>query len=504
MVSRTALVAVFALVALATTAGFTNALPLDGDDLTPARELDIGTNPFSSDTDEDGLLDDAERDHGTDPLAPDTDGDGVSDGREVGAGMDPTAADSDQDGLADGRELDLGTDPTVADSDDDGLDDAREADLGTDPRRADTDGDGLPDGREVTALSTDPTAADTDGDGVNDADELDRELDPTRADTDRDGLDDGRELELGVDPLDPDSDGDTLVDGREVALGTDPARRDTDGDSLPDAAEVDGGTDPTSGDTDADGLADAAEAEAGTDPTDADTDDDALDDGRELELGTDPLTADTDGDRLLDGWEAAGRTTAGVALPNSDPLRLDLYLQVDYAIGTDPLSGEEKADFRAAWAEMPVDNPDGTRGIVVHLDDAPPDGGAIDQTMVYDGNLSTVYESHYLERFNESRRGVYRSLLVLPFDDDLRLVGGEAYAPGPFAVVRDDFSHVQSERFETMVHEVLHTVVGELDEDNQCGDDRYHTCAGWLAHTAGDQFLPTGVADELEAEGFQT
>ena len=57
----------------------------------------------------------------------------LSDSEELDAGTDPTDSDSDDDGLTDGEEADLGTDPVDADSDGDGLTDGEEVDMGNNP-----------------------------------------------------------------------------------------------------------------------------------------------------------------------------------------------------------------------------------------------------------------------------------------------------------------------------------------------------------------------------------
>ena len=51
----------------------------DGDGLSNDREVDIGTDPDDSDTDDDGIEDGIEvgDDEPTDPLNPDSDGDGL-------------------------------------------------------------------------------------------------------------------------------------------------------------------------------------------------------------------------------------------------------------------------------------------------------------------------------------------------------------------------------------------------------------------------------------------
>jgi hypothetical protein len=90
----------------------------------------------------------------------DTDGDGLTDAAEVALGTNAFLADSDGDELSDGDEVDIyGTDALAPDTDHDGLDDAAELlTAGTNPFLADTDGDGSTDTHEVAA-GTDPLDA---------------------------------------------------------------------------------------------------------------------------------------------------------------------------------------------------------------------------------------------------------------------------------------------------------------------------------------------------------
>lgn len=70
--------------------GVSSVLDSDGDGLTDVEELNFGTDPFDTDTDDDGLSDGDEAFvYETDPLDPDSDGDGRSDGEEVTGDTDP-------------------------------------------------------------------------------------------------------------------------------------------------------------------------------------------------------------------------------------------------------------------------------------------------------------------------------------------------------------------------------------------------------------------------------
>jgi len=199
----------------------------DGDGLSNAEELALGTDPQNPDTDGDGLSDGFEvhgyiytgypphEDYGkriyTDPLNPDTDGDGLDDGFEFNIGTHPGDPDTDGDGLLDGDEPGLhGT---------------------TDPLNPDTDGDGMPDGWEVhndlDPLDPSDAGEDPDGDGLTNLEEYQAGTDPQDPDTDDDGMPDGWEVDNNLDPLDPDDadedpDGDGLTNLQEYLLGTDP------------------------------------------------------------------------------------------------------------------------------------------------------------------------------------------------------------------------------------------------------------------------------------------
>lgn len=282
--------------------------------------------------------------------APDSDGDGLSDARELVLGTDPLNPDSDGDGLPDGLEMTWGSSPLVEDTDGDGLPDAHEHLLGTNPGDVDTDADGFSDADEVWISFTSPLLADTDGDGLSDSQELllNPPSDPKHADTDNDGLTDFEEINAPrlfpgfphrLDPTLADSNADGLTDDLAVAAHM----VDTDGAGLPDCIERLYGLDPQNPvddtgdmdgdgtrnleawltglrlnggfarlyDADLDGMTDVWELAHGLDPQDhhdaaEDPDGDWLFNRLEFVQGKDPQVADSD----LPGRDRYGRRLA--------------------------------------------------------------------------------------------------------------------------------------------------------------------------------------------------
>lgn len=112
-----------------------NTGDFDGDGCPDLLEVNvIGTDPFDSDSDDDGLLDGVESNTGTwvsasntgtNPLDNDSDDDGYLDGWEnnsgtfvdgTNTGTNPTKLDTDGDYYPDNKEISLGTDPSLASS----------------------------------------------------------------------------------------------------------------------------------------------------------------------------------------------------------------------------------------------------------------------------------------------------------------------------------------------------------------------------------------------------
>lgn len=144
---------------------------------------------------------------------------------------------------------------------------------------------------------------------------------------------------------------------------------DTDGDGLSDYRETLLTTDPTESDTDGDGIADAAEQSGSTDPRYRDTDDDGLSDGTEQEGETSPTDPDVDNDGLPDGAERYSDQLSG-----ADPLRHDVFVEVDYVRGRQ-FSPSQRRALIDLFETAPTTNPDGSTGISLHLtvsDQVPP------------------------------------------------------------------------------------------------------------------------------------
>ncbi|MBI1296143.1 hypothetical protein GC175_14410 [bacterium] len=151
--------------------------------------------------------------------ATDPDGDGLTTAEELAVGTDPNVADSDGDALSDCEEVKIRfTNPMHSDTDGDGLSDFQEIGLGTDPRNEDTDNDGLNDKAEIEGFTdphgvkwfTDPVQPDSNSDGINDF--LERGPIENGADKAIDSDGDGT-----PDLYDTDNDNDGIPDGADLS-----------------------------------------------------------------------------------------------------------------------------------------------------------------------------------------------------------------------------------------------------------------------------------------------
>ncbi|MBN9418410.1 hypothetical protein ABS71_13525 [bacterium SCN 62-11] len=100
--------------------------------------------------------------------------------------------------------------------------------------------------------------------------------------------------------------------------------------------------------------------------------------GNLLSLAACAQQLDSDGDGLPDDWETRGVTVGGVFLDlpamGADPLHKDLFVQVDYMVGSDHTHQPKTESLKQivdCFAFAPVSNPDGRYGINIHIDAGP-------------------------------------------------------------------------------------------------------------------------------------
>ena len=212
--------------------------------------------------------------------------------------------------------------------------------------------------------------------------------------------------------------------------------------------------------------------------------------------GYDRPQPDTAGDRLQDGWLRAGETPEGAPLPDGSVGRLDLYVYVVHGSNVEPLTGSERRQLRAAWAEMPVENPDGSTGVDVHV----VSGGQLDAPVRFGSSDGGDHTRYYTEDVMGPRHCRYH--LVVLGEPTSRTAGWGA-APGYSAfatgVRNPDYRGNVSNRVRVITHELLHNVVGHIDEPG-LPDRGAHTREGWLG---GDEYLSDATAAQLNETRFR-
>jgi hypothetical protein len=205
---------------------------------------------------------------------------------------------------------------------------------------------------------------------------------------------------------------------------------------------------------------------------------------------------DRDGDRLLDGWERAGQTPDGVPLPGADPDRKDLYLQVLYGDGVQPLSESERARLRDIWARMPVSNPDGSTGIALHVVDE----RRLDREVrAYEPSKELIRSRYDAEHLAGVECVYYQTTFA---DITHPRLGGRGALGGYVSIVDGTDTTVRegrSDRVAFLTHELLHNTAGHVE-------GRTHTRSGWLSArydgTEADARLSQSTADDL-SDGFE-
>jgi len=79
---------------------------------------------------------------------------------------------------------------------------------------------------------------------------------------------------------------------------------------------------------------------------------------------------DSDGDKFLDNWELNGYNGVNMQAMGADPLHKDLFVEADYMNNAGNLlpPAAYLDDIVAVFDDAPVTNPDGTKGIHIHID----------------------------------------------------------------------------------------------------------------------------------------
>lgn len=143
-----------------------------------------------------------------------------------------------------------------------------------------------------------------------------------------------------------------------------------------------------------------------------DSDADGLGDRMEECLGTDPDDADTDGDSLSDGAEVYGANGVGLAGYGADPLRKDLFVEIDYYPAFMP--AQEALDMVVeAFADADVSNPNGEDGIMLHLvlDDPIASGDQVADLGDLSGTTWAAFDTIKNKYFDNAGSGAFRYAL---------------------------------------------------------------------------------------------
>lgn len=207
---------------------------------------------------------------------------------------------------------------------------------------------------------------------------------------------------------------------------------------------------------------------------------------------------DTDGDGIPDSWEEAGETPSGASLPGADPDRMDLYVQFNYGSDVDPLDREERRELREVWSDMPVENPDGSTGIDVHLVYRGDRAGRLGESVPIYG--SGAVDEYYTEDRLGERYCTYHQVTLGQIQDDEAI--GYAETPGHASILAgstyESYDGDVSFRVAMITHALLHNVVGDVD-------DSVHTEGTWLDYPdPGHERLSDTVAAQFERDGFVT
>lgn len=175
--------------------------------------------------------------------------------------------------------------------------------------------------------------------------------------------------------------------------------------------------------------------ELAADPDPADDDGDGLSNGEEVELGTDLNSSDTDDDGISDGDEALIAGDLALVSLGADPMRRDMFVQYNWieAYPADEPTAIVKGVLKEIFKDSALVNPDGSRGVTVHMDAGEHGGGgAVPVPSEFDcwGMSYRPYEE-----VAANRADTFFHVMAAPFKD---LCGYTGMAYGRRSVVIDN------------------------------------------------------------------
>lgn len=210
---------------------------------------------------------------------------------------------------------------------------------------------------------------------------------------------------------------------------------------------------------------------------------------------------DTDLDGLFDDWETDGipytkgdGTTGRLPLPGADPLRKDIYIEVDTGISGIPLSS--RTAVIDAFARAPVNNPDGSTGITLHI--LMDESGVVppNPTVAF-GGFPQDFETLQADRFGteaeradpdaaallDAKRQAVRYCFAyagINFTGGARAYAGRGLINGPAMVINMSSGQFNDGRFDdldiaaTFMHELGHLLgLRHGGGDNKLGKPNY-------------------------------
>ena len=122
---------------------------------------------------------------------------------------------------------------------------------------------------------------------------------------------------------------------------------------------------------------------------------DGLNNSQEKKFGTDPYNSDTDNDGFSDAYE--------VNNSQLDPLQKDMRLEVDYEKGTEV---KNFSTLTEEFENAPVENPDGTQGINLHIENDETD-------LELNNNYSSMrHRLNYSKHYDRENEGYYHVLIA--------------------------------------------------------------------------------------------